>query len=54
MGCQLPCQKGLRAQRDEALSEQIKALAHERRRFGYRRIWQLLRRDGIEVNHKKV
>ncbi len=46
--------RSLRAQRDEALSEQIKALAHERRRFGYRRIWQLLRRDGVDVNHKKV
>ena len=26
----------------------------ERRRFGYRRIWQLLRREGLLVNHKRV
>jgi len=24
------------------------------RRFGYRRIWQLLRREGLHVNHKRV
>jgi putative transposase len=29
-------------------------LAQERRRFGYRRIHALLRRDGFEVNHKRV
>ncbi|KAA5958061.1 transposase [Pantoea sp. VH_24] len=23
-------------------------------RFGYRRIWQLLRREGLHVNHKRV
>ena len=26
----------------------------EPRRFGYRRIWQLLRREGHHVNHKRV
>jgi len=30
------------------------ALAHERRRFGYRRLHVLLRREGYEVNHKKL
>lgn len=39
---------------DSALSERITELAHERRRFGYRRVHQLLRREGIDVNHKKV
>jgi putative transposase len=39
---------------DNALSERITELAHERRRFGYRRVHQLLRREGIDVNHKKV
>ncbi|PHQ73743.1 IS3 family transposase [Marinobacter salarius] len=39
---------------DSALSERISELAHERRRFGYRRVHQLLRREGIDVNHKKV
>jgi len=28
--------------------------ALERRRSGYRRIWQLLRREGLHVNHKRV
>ena len=36
------------------LIDQIVELAQERRRFGYRRIHALLRRDGVEVNHKKV
>jgi len=29
-------------------------LAHARRRFGYRRIHDLLRREGVRANHKKV
>jgi putative transposase len=36
------------------LRERIKAIAHQRRRFGYRRIHDLLRMQGIEVNHKRV
>ncbi len=36
------------------LTKRIKDLAFERRRFGYRRVHQLLRREGTEVNHKKV
>ncbi|MAO13479.1 IS3 family transposase [Marinobacter sp.] len=39
---------------DSVLSERITELAHERRRFGYRRVHQLLRREGVDVNHKKV
>lgn len=39
---------------DVQLSLRITALALERRRFGYRRIWQLLRREGLHVNHKRV
>ena len=34
------------------LKARIKAIAHQRRRFGYRRIHDLLRLQGIEVNHK--
>ncbi|MDQ0504575.1 transposase InsO family protein [Xanthobacter agilis] len=30
------------------------ALAHERRRFGYRRLHVLLRREGFTVNHKRL
>jgi transposase InsO family protein len=36
------------------LREQLKTLANERRRFGYRRLHILLRRAGVVVNHKKL
>ena len=36
------------------LRERLRVLAAERRRFGYRRLWVLLRREGFEVNHKRV
>ena len=36
------------------LRARIRELAHERRRFGYRRIHALLRREGWGVNHKAV
>ncbi len=36
------------------LRERIKELAYERRRFGYRRLHALLRREGWRVNHKAV
>lgn len=39
---------------DAGLSERIQTLANERRRLGYRRVHQLLRREGVTVNHKKV
>ena len=39
---------------DAELRERIKAIAIERRRFGYRRIHVLLRREGISVNHKRL
>ena len=39
---------------DMSLIERIKTIAFERRRFGYRRIFVLLKREGIVVNHKKV
>jgi putative transposase len=38
----------------QELSAQIVELAHARRRFGYRRIRDLLTREGHEVNHKRV
>jgi putative transposase len=40
--------------RTQALSERIVDLAHLRRRFGYRRIHDLLSAEGHAVNHKKV
>ncbi len=39
---------------DAAVREQIRAIAFERRRFGYRRIWAKLRRKGDVINHKRV
>ena len=39
---------------DGALRERLKALAQERRRFGYRRLHVLLRREGHTVNRKRV
>lgn len=36
------------------LKARIIDLAHARRRFGYRRIHDLLRREGVQVNHKRV
>lgn len=43
----------LRKQDDE-LKEEIKEIAYEKRRFGYRRIQMLLMRRGKTVNHKRV
>lgn len=39
---------------DLALRERLRALAHERRRFGYRRLHIFLRREGFVVNHKRL
>ncbi len=39
---------------DAALRARLRELAAERRRFGYRRLHALLRREGITVNHKRV
>ncbi len=39
---------------DGVLRERLKALAQERRRFGYRRLHVLLRREGHAVNKKRV
>lgn len=39
---------------DRDLRERMKAIAHERRRFGYRRVHVLLKREGYAVNHKKL
>jgi putative transposase len=39
---------------DAGLRQRLRALAHERRRFGYRRLHVLLRREGFQVNHKRL
>lgn len=39
---------------DTEVRERLRALAQERRRFGYRRLHVLLRREGHAINHKRV
>lgn len=39
---------------DAELRARIRAIAAERRRVGYRRIHVLLKRQGVELNHKKL
>jgi putative transposase len=39
---------------DPRLRERLRALARERRRFGYRRLLVFLRREGFVVNHKRL
>ena len=41
-------------QDDPVLRERLKELAKVRRRFGYRRLHVFLRREGHEVNHKRL
>lgn len=48
---------GYRAKADPsnaALAQRLVELASERRRFGYRRLHVLLRREGVSVNHKRI
>ncbi len=39
---------------EDELREKIKQIAMHHRRFGYRRIHMLLKRDGQKINHKRV
>lgn len=39
---------------DEAVRQRLRELAGERRRFGYRRLHWLIKREGITMNHKKL
>lgn len=40
--------------RDEEIRARMRAIAGERRRFGYRRIGMLMRREGIVMNKKRL
>ena len=42
------------SEQTQALRCRIVDIAHQRRRFGYRRVHDLLRRDSPSVNHKRV
>ncbi len=48
------CRYAVRRQEPAELRERLRELAQERRRFGYRRLTVLLRREGWTVNHKRV
>jgi putative transposase len=45
--------RSLRPDEDE-LRQRLRQLAAERRRFGYRRLLILLRREGVVINHKRL
>jgi len=48
------CRYRARRREDEELRQRLRELAGERRRFGYRRLTVLLRREGRRVNPKRV
>jgi len=48
------CYSAQRPAADAQVSLRITELTPERHHFGYRRIWQLLRGDGLCVNYKRV
>ena len=48
------CRYSTRPREDEKLRRRLRELAGERRRFGYRRLTVLLRREGRVVNPKRV
>jgi putative transposase len=39
---------------DADLRERLRALAEQRRRFGWRRLMILLAREGVTLNHKRL
>jgi len=43
-----------RADEEKELTQRIKELAHQHRRYGYRRVTSLLQKEGRRVNHKRV
>ena len=48
------CRHVSRRSDDGAVRARLRALASERRRFGYRRLHILLARDGVRLNHKRL
>jgi putative transposase len=45
---------GRKAERDRRLTERMVGLSRENPRYGYRRVWALLRREGWPLNKKRV
>lgn len=52
--CRMTIRYASRRADDADLRKRMKAIAHERRRFGYRRVLVLLKREGYVINHKKL
>ena len=52
--CRMTIRYETRRSDDYDLRERMKALAHDRRRFGYRRLHVLLRDEGHLVNHERL
>lgn len=48
------CQYRIRREADETFEAQVKELAFAHPRYGYRRVHALLKRDGQQVNRKRV
>ena len=55
VGCQrMTVRYRSRRPADAELRTRLRALAHQRRRFGYRRLHIFLQREGFVVNHKRL
>ena len=48
------CYRSAKQDDDQAIKDRLVELAHECRRFGYRRLHILLGRKGIKANHKRI
>lgn len=48
------CRHRAAAKKEDEVRERLRTLAHERPRFGYRRLHVLLHREGLTVNHKRL
>ena len=49
-----PIGKTLSLCSEEVIAEKVQTIAYEKRRYGYRRIHMILKREGMKVNHKKI
>jgi hypothetical protein len=45
---------GRKVEKNRCLAERMAGLSQENPRYGYRRVWALLRREGWKVNEKRV
>ena len=48
------CRRGPAPDRNQELRERLRALAEERRRWGCPLLYRVLRREGWQINHKRV